>query len=59
MVTGVGLVSSLGIGTQENWNALLSGQSGIRTISHFDPEGYASTIAGEVPDFDPLRFLES
>lgn len=57
VVTGVGLVSSLGIGTQENWNALLSGQSGIRTISHFDPEGYASTIAGEVPDFDPLRFM--
>ena len=57
VVTGVGLVSSLGVGTQENWNALLSGQSGIRTISHFDPEGYASTIAGEVPDFDPLRFM--
>ena len=57
VVTGVGLVSSLGIGTQENWSALLSGRSGIRTISHFDPEGFASTIAGEVPDFDPLRFV--
>ena len=57
MITGVGLVSSLGVGTQESWNALLAGRSGIRTISHFDPAGFASTIAGEVPDFDPLQFI--
>ena len=57
MITGVGLVSALGVGTQESWNALLAGRSGIRTISHFDPAGFASTIAGEVPDFDPLQFI--
>jgi len=57
VVTGVGLVSSLGIGTQENWEGLLSGRSGIRTITHFDPTEFASTIAGEVPDFDPLQFV--
>jgi len=57
VVTGVGLVSSLGIGTQENWDGLLSGRSGIRTITHFDPTEFASTIAGEVQDFDPLRFI--
>jgi 3-oxoacyl-[acyl-carrier-protein] synthase II len=50
-------VSSLGIGTQENWDGLLSGRSGIRTITHFDPTEFASTIAGEVQDFDPLRFI--
>ena len=57
MITGVGLVSALGVGTQESWNGLLAGRSGIRTISHFDPAGFASTIAGEVPDFDPLQFI--
>ena len=56
-VTGVGLVSSLGIGTGANWKALLAGRSGIRTITHFDPSAFASRIAGEVPDFDPLAFL--
>ena len=56
-VTGVGLVSSLGVGTDANWKALLAGRSGIRTITHFDPSAFASRIAGEVPDFDPLAFL--
>ena len=57
VLTGVGLVSSVGIGTEVNWEGLLAGRSGIRTITHFDPDGYASTIAGEVPDFDPLEFM--
>ncbi len=56
-VTGVGLVSSLGIGTSANWKALLAGRSGIRPITHFDASEFASRIAGEVPDFDPLAFL--
>ena len=56
-VTGVGLVSSLGIGTEANWEALLAGRSGIRTIASFDASGFASRIAGEVRDFDPLQFL--
>ena len=57
VVTGVGIVSSLGVGTQENWDGLLSGRSGIRTITHFDPTEFASTIAGDVQDFDPLQFI--
>ena len=57
VVTGVGLVSSLGLGNQENWDGLLSGRSGIRRITHFDPTEFASTIAGEVPNFDPLQFV--
>ena len=56
-VTGVGLVSSLGVGTDANWKALLAGRSGIRAITHFDAAAFASQIAGEVPDFDPLAFL--
>ena len=57
VVTGVGLVSPLGVGNQENWEGLLSGRSGIRTITHFDPTEFSSSIAGEVPDFDPLQFV--
>ena len=57
VVTGVGLVSSLGLGNKKNWDGLLSGRSGIRRITHFDPTEFASTIAGEVPNFDPLQFV--
>ena len=57
VVTGVGLVSPLGIGTRATWDALCAGQSGIGNITHFDPEGFASRIAGEVREFDPLEFI--
>jgi len=54
VVTGVGLVTPLGTGTEKTWNNLVSGTSGISRISHFDAEaaGIACTIAGEVRDFD-------
>jgi 3-oxoacyl-[acyl-carrier-protein] synthase II len=58
VVTGIGLVSPLGIGTDVNWRALTAGQSGIGRITHFDPSEFASQIAGEVKDFDPLQFVE-
>src|SRR5215469_8788699 len=58
VVTGIGLVSSLGIGTTENWTALLAGKSGIRRITKFDAKDFATKIAGEVHGFDPLRFVE-
>ncbi len=57
-MTGVGLVSALGIGTNENWRALLSGQSGIARITRFDATAFSTKIAGEVKGFDPLRFIE-
>ena len=56
-ITGVGLVSSLGVGTDANWEALLEGRSGIRTIASFDASAFASRIGGEVRGFDPLAFL--
>ena len=58
VVTGVGLVSSLGIGTDATWQALCAGQSGIAPITHFDASAFAARIAGEVKGFDPLQFLE-
>jgi len=57
-VTGVGLVSPLGVGNSENWEALLAGQSGIGPITRFDPSPLACRIAGEVKGFDPSRFVE-
>ena len=58
VITGVGLVSPLGIGTEESWKAALAGQSGMARITHFDTEGFACTIAGEVKGFDPLQYVE-
>ncbi len=58
VVTGVGLVSSLGIGTEANWRALLAGRSGISRITKFDATNFATRIAGEVKGFDPLAFIE-
>ena len=58
VVTGIGLVSSLGIGTESNWAALIGGRSGVGPITHFDAAQFSTRIAGEVRGFDPLRFIE-
>src|SRR5436190_10296095 len=58
VVTGIGLVSSLGIGTDANWAALGAGTSGVGTITKFDASQFATQIAGEVRGFDPLQFIE-
>ncbi len=58
VVTGVGLVSALGIGTRESWKALLEGKCGIGPITHFDPSKCSTRIAGEIKGFEPLRFVE-
>src|SRR3954468_16921946 len=58
VVTGIGLVSSLGIGTEANWAGIKAGQSGIETITKFDTTQFATRIAGEVKQFDPLAFIE-
>jgi len=58
VITGIGLVSSVGIGTSENWAALLAGTSGVTRITKFDCTGFAAQIAAEVKGFDPLQFIE-
>jgi 3-oxoacyl-[acyl-carrier-protein] synthase II len=58
VVTGVGLVSPLGIGTGANWEALCAGQSGIGPITRFDASQFSARIAGEVKHFDPLQFVD-
>jgi 3-oxoacyl-[acyl-carrier-protein] synthase II len=58
VLTGVGLVSPLAVGTQANWEALLAGKSGIGPITRFDPSHFSARIAGEVKGFDPLQFVD-
>src|SRR4051812_20962558 len=58
VVTGVGLVSPLAVGTRATWEALLQGRSGIGPITKFDASAYPSRIAGEVKGFDPSLFVE-
>ncbi len=59
VVTGVGLVTPLGTGTDKSWQNIIAGKSGIGRITHFDAEaaGMACTIAGEVNDFDASAFI--
>jgi 3-oxoacyl-[acyl-carrier-protein] synthase II len=58
VVTGVGLVTPLGIGTEASWAALLGGKSGIGRITQFDPSAFSCQIAGEVQGFDPAAYIE-
>ncbi|MBM3781714.1 MAG: beta-ketoacyl-ACP synthase II [Acidobacteria bacterium] len=58
VVTGVGLVSALGIGTDANWHGLLAGQSGAGPITRFDASAFSTRFAAEVKGFDPLAFLD-
>jgi 3-oxoacyl-[acyl-carrier-protein] synthase II len=57
-VTGVGLVSPVGIGTEESWQGVLAGRSGIGPITLFDAARHSTRIAGEVSGFDPLRWID-
>src|SRR5882672_2829586 len=51
VITGVGIVSPLGIGAKAHWEGLLSGTSAVRRIAQFDPSGFPSQIGGEVPAY--------
>lgn len=58
VVTGVGLVSPLGIGTAPTWSSMLEGRSGVGPITRFDTSDYPARIAGEVEDFDPALYMD-
>jgi len=58
VVTGIGLVTPLGIGVEKTWQSLCDGKSGIGRITRFDPSELPSQIAAEVKDFDPADFIE-
>jgi len=58
VITGVGLITPLGTGIEKNWEALMAGRSGVGPITRFNTDDFACRIAGEVPDFDPLDWIE-
>lgn len=57
-VTGLGILSPVGLGLRENWDNILAGKSGIAQVTLFDATGYPSTIAGEVKGFDPANYFD-
>ena len=59
VVTGLGLVTPLGIGKDEFWKNLIAGKSGVSRVTRFDPEGYSCKVAAEVKNFSPSDFVDS
>ena len=57
VVTGLGLITPVGIGVKESWTNIINGQSGIGKITKFDCSTYPSQVAGEVKNFDPLAYI--
>ena len=58
VITGVGLVSPLGIGSEETWAGLRAGRSGIARVQSFDVSAFACQVAGEVKGFEPGAYIE-
>lgn len=58
MVTGVGLITSLGTGVEKSWNGLIEGKTGIDKITAFDCTDFPSKVAGEVKDFNPEDYID-
>ena len=57
VITGLGLVTPVGIGVEPTWQSLCQGKSGVGEITHFDASAYATQIAAEVKDFNPQDFM--
>ena len=58
VVTGVGLITSLGTGVDKSWNGLIEGKTGIAAITAFDATDFPSKVAGEVKDFNPEEYID-
>lgn len=58
VVTGLGMITPLGIGVQKSWENLIAGKSGIRRITQFDASAFPTQIAGEVEGFNPEDYIE-
>jgi len=58
VVTGLGMVSPLGLDVQSSWKAILEGKSGVDYITHFDAKDYPVKIAAQVKNFDPTKYIE-
>lgn len=58
VVTGVGIVTPLGIGVEKSWEGLIEGRSGVRRLTHFDSSAFATQIAGEIEGFNPEDYIE-
>jgi 3-oxoacyl-[acyl-carrier-protein] synthase II len=58
VVTGMGMISPLGLDVQSSWKAILEGKSGVGFITHFDATGYPVRIAAEVKGFEPTKYIE-
>ena len=58
VVTGLGMITPLGIGVEESWKGLLAGKSGVKRITQFDATGFPTQIAGEVVGFNPEDYIE-
>ena len=58
VVTGIGVVSPIGLTADATWESLVAGRSGVGRITAFDPEGFETTIAAEAPDFDPTNYMD-
>ncbi len=59
VITGMGLITPIGLGVDESWSAALDGKSGIGPITHFDASSFPVRIAGEVQGFDPANYIEA
>jgi 3-oxoacyl-[acyl-carrier-protein] synthase II len=57
VVTGIGMINAVGLNKDESFDNIIAGKTGVTRITHFDPEGFASQVAGEVKGFDPSTIM--